>query len=262
MFAWMGYSMDAKNFGDSKDKKSANRLMAENFVNGAVFVKEQSFLQGLTDMMDAGGRFQNVTSDRAFNKFGKFSVTTVKNIAYPKVYESLYKGYKTFFDMPVYKPQDFSDNTVDAICEQFSKNIPYFEDKIDNKIYDRMGYEVKEKSFNTFPVPFAQEDFVRAMQSMLDIKRETGPAWRVVLDLGISTNYNISTTDANGVKLDTSQRSKLSQAVSLFVQGRVIEEADRLGELEPEARQRVFDDFVFIVVKCILFNSKIIIFIL
>ncbi len=244
MLAWMGYSLDAKNFGDSKDKKSANKLMAENFVNASVFIKEQSFLQGMSDMFSVAGRYENLTSDKAFNKFGKFAVTTTKNIAYPKFYESLYRGYKTFYDMPVYRPQDFSDNTVDAITEQFSKNIPYFEDKIDNKIFDRMGYEVTEKSFNTFPIPFAQEDFVRAMQTMLDIKRDVGPAWKIVLDLDISTNYNISTTDANGNRLDTSQRSKLSQAVSLFVQKRVIDEADRLSKLEPEARQRAFNDFV------------------
>jgi len=79
------------------------------------------------------------------------------------------------------------------------------------------------------------------------------------LDLGISTNYQISNEDLNGNKLNTNDRTKLSVAVSKFVQQRVIEEKDVLAELTPEDRQKLFNNFVsagFKVYKTKFFGDK------
>jgi len=253
----MGYSLDAKNF--DKNEKEATTLMADNMVNAALFIKEQSFLQGISDMLSIGGRFENATSSKAGDKVGKFTVQTVKNILYPKFYESLFKGYKTVNNLPEYRPQNFSDDISSAIVEQFSKGIPYFEDVIENKVVDRMGYEVTANNYNVFPVPFAQQDAVKEMQALLGTKRDLGEGWRIVLDLGISTNYQISNEDLNGNKLNTNDRTKLSVAVSKFVQQRVIEEKDVLAELTPEDRQKLFNNFVsagFKVYKTKFFGDK------
>jgi hypothetical protein len=251
MFAWLGYSLDEKRDLDNKlnleglkpkDNKTGNQLMVDNFVNSIFFIKEQSFIQPFSEMLELGGRMQS--NENAKNKLVKSGINTTKSTLYPKFYESIFKGYKTFNQMPEMRPSEASDGLDAALAEQFAKNIPYFDDKIQNKYYDRLGNEMTSKYYNTFPVPLFQQSAVEGMRSMIGVNNETYENWGVVDDLNISVNYNIPTTDANGNKLNTEQRTKLSKAVGEFASKRLMEEKGKMKKLEPEERQRVFNDFI------------------
>lgn len=243
MLAWMGYAQDAKDYGETeKDKKGSNRLMAESFVNSSLFVKEQSFLQGFSAFAVIGGRYQN-SLDTAPNTISKFSIGFIKNVLYPKLYESSYKGYKTLAGEPLYKPMNVSDDAVEGIAEQFSKNVPWLEKSIDNKVYDRLGYEVKADNFNVFPIPLFQQSGVEAMQSALGIKKESSPEWDLIFEKNGRLDYVIPTTDFNGNKLNTNQKNQLAIEVGKFVRKRISEEYNNLKSLDNIAFQKAIDDF-------------------
>ncbi len=266
MFAWLGYSLDEKRDLDNKlnlegiepqDKKTGNQLMADNFVNSIFFIKEQSFIQPFSEMLELGGRMQS--NENAKNKLFKRGINTTKSTLYPKFYESIFKGYKTLYGETEMRPSEASDGLTSAMIEQFSKNVPYFDDKIQNKYYDRLGNEMTSQYYNSFPVPLFQQSAVEGMRTMLGINEATYPNWKVIDDLDISVNYNIPTTDANGNKLNTEQRTRLSKAVGDFASKRLMAEKDKLKDLTPAARQRVFNDFVkdgFAKYKVIFFGEK------
>lgn len=266
MFAWLGYSLDEKRDLTNKlnleglkpkDEKGNYQLMADNFVNSMFFIKEQSFIQPFSEMLELGGKMK--TNEGNKNKVVKGTVNVTKSTLYPKFYESIFKGYKTFYNMPEMRPSEASDGITSAMVEQFSKNIPYFDSKIENKYYDRLGNEMTSKYYNTFPIPLFQMSAVEGMRNMMDVNNQVYENWKVVDNLGISVNYNIPTTDANGNKLNTTQRTKLSNAVGDFASKRLMAEKDRLAKLTPEARQRVFNDFVkegFKKYKELYFGSK------
>ncbi len=266
MFAWLGYSLDEKRDLKNKlnldgikpkDEKGTYQLMADNFVNSIFFIKEQSFIQPFSEMLELGSKMK--TNEGNKNKVVKGTANVTKSTLYPKFYESIFKGYKTLYGETEMRPSEASDGLTAAMVEQFAKNIPYFDDKIQNKYYDRLGNEMTAKYYNTFPIPLFQQSAVEGMRSMLGVNNEVHENWKAVDDLGISVNYNIPTTDANGNKLNTEQRTKLSKAVGEFASKRLMEERDNLKGLQAPEKQRIFNDFVqeaFRKYKVLFFGEK------
>jgi hypothetical protein len=252
VFSWLGYSMDEKRENKRKDaetaltpaeQKTKAGSMLDNSLNAMFFIKEYSFIQPFSEMLSIGGKMQSYTGNS--DAITKGATNTIKNYMYPKFYESMYKGYKTVTNAPEMRPVKASDGSyISAIVENFAKNVPYLENKIENKYYDQLGNDVTAKYYNVFPIPFIQQTSVETMRDILGIQNMDYENYRVANELGISVNYRIPTTDANGNKLNTTQRNKLAKAVGDFASKRLMQDADILSTMPPEKRQDAFDYFV------------------
>ena len=252
VFSWLGYSMDEKRENKRKDaetgltpaeQKTKAGAMLDNSLNSMFFIKEYSFIQNFSEMLSIGGKMQSYTGNA--DAVTKGATNTIKNYMYPKFYESMYKGYKTVTNAPEMRPVKASDGSyISAIVENFAKNVPYLETKIENKYYDQLGNDVTAKYYNVFPIPFIQQTSVETMRDILGIQNMDYENYRVANELGISVDYKIPTTDANGNKLNTTQKNRLAKSVADFASKRLLEEQERLSKLSPKARQRTFDDFV------------------
>lgn len=241
-FAWMGYALDEKRNYKKGEPKTSGRITAEGFVNAALFVKESSFLEGFSAISQFGGRYQDVLSETP-QATGKFAANYAKNHLYPKFYESVYKGYKTLAGKDEYAPARFDDDFVAGLTETFSKNIPFLEDTIDNKLYDKLGYPIKTNAPQVFPIPFVQQTAVDWMRDDTEDFSRRSEEHAFVIGKGCRVDYIIDRKDLNGNVLNKTQWTNLSIKVGEFVRERIKDDMVLLNNMSTEDAQKAIDGY-------------------
>jgi hypothetical protein len=158
-FAQIGYMMDNKYLSQKTDMDEATAEGIQRYVSSVIpvltFVKSQSYVQGLLDFAAIFGEGR-VGPDISFKGTAaaatKFSTNLTKSFFYPNLFRQSYVTYKSFAKQQERFPERVDDdlsNVPTVFWDNLLYNVPWAEDYIENKQYDRFGQPVSRSlSYN------------------------------------------------------------------------------------------------------------------
>lgn len=238
MLSSIGYMRDGKKYQDM-GANSKMSLMTTALMNSFLFIKEQSYVQTLTDFsaaMEKGG-----SGGGAWMKALEQLAVKTARIPIANVYQQAYKNMKAFADIP---NRDTSTNPKDdfgqAFLEDFINHAPFLESTVSDVKVDALGKPVVEK----FMIPFIPDRLVRSFSAY---KGEKHPEWmlinekKYVMTFAEPEKFKSHVTGKPGEPISPVQKREIQRLVAERMGKFVNEKYDKLKGLNEERFKKVMD---------------------
>ena len=141
IFLPTGFMNDAERYGDKGFGDTPNNveLLAKASAGYLLFMKDQSSVSGLADLMnlgERGGFKKEKTFDKISNTTKEFGAKTLRTLITPNFIPQTYRHYKGLFGE--------NETMADGFAETLAKDIP-FADQFVDKRYDHFGRLINAK---------------------------------------------------------------------------------------------------------------------